>query len=70
MLGAGAGQATGRAILALTRQNLPPVRTEAADENLCARGAYRLKAAEAPRKVILIATGSEVEIALGAADAA
>ena len=33
-----------RSILALTRQNLPPVRTEAANENLCARGAYRLKA--------------------------
>jgi transketolase len=54
-------------ILALTRQNLPPVRTEAAAENLCARGGYRLKAAEARRKVILIATGSEVHIALGAA---
>jgi transketolase len=55
-------------ILALTRQNLPPVRTKAADENLCARGAYRLKAAAAERKVIVLATGSEVEIALGAAD--
>ncbi len=31
------------AILALTRQNLPPVRTKASAENLCARGAYRLK---------------------------
>ena len=31
-------------VLALTRQNLPPVRTEAVDENLCAQGAYRLKA--------------------------
>ena len=55
-------------ILALTRQNLAPVRTEAADENLCARGAYRLKAAENARKVIVIATGSEVEVALGAAE--
>ena len=55
-------------ILALTRQNLAPVRTEAASENLCARGAYRLKRAEAPRKVILIATGSEVELALAAAE--
>jgi len=57
----------GPSVLALTRQNLPPVRTEASDENLCARGAYRLKAASAARKVILIATGSEVEIALGTA---
>jgi transketolase len=58
----------GPTILALTRQNLAPVRTEAANENLCARGAYRLKQAKAQRKVILIATGSEVEIAVGAAE--
>ena len=55
-------------VLALTRQNLRPVRTEAADGNLCARGAYRLKAAGNARKVILLATGSEVEIALDAAE--
>jgi transketolase len=55
-------------ILALTRQNLRPARTEAAEENLSARGAYRLKAAENARKLILIATGSEVEVALGAAE--
>lgn len=54
-------------ILALTRQNLPPIRKPGADENLCARGAYRVKTAENERKVIIIATGSEVEIALGAA---
>ena len=55
-------------VLALTRQNVAPVRTRAAKENLCARGAYRLKPAKAARKVIFIATGSEVEIALAAAD--
>ena len=55
-------------ILALTRQNLKAVRTEAADGNLCRRGAYRLRQARGDRKVILIATGSEVEIALAAAD--
>jgi transketolase len=60
-------QAKGPSILALTRQNLRPVRTQAAAENLSARGAYRLKAAENARKVIFIATGSEVEIALDAA---
>ncbi len=54
-------------ILALTRQNLTPLRTKAAGENLCAKGAYRLKAAEGARKVIFLATGSEVEIALAAA---
>jgi transketolase len=54
----------GPSLLALSRQNLAPVRTERSDENLSARGAYRLKSAKAPRKVILIATGSEVEIAI------
>jgi transketolase len=58
----------GPSVLALSRQNLTPVRTDAARENLSARGAYRLKASGAARKVILIATGSEVEIALAAAE--
>jgi transketolase len=57
----------GPSLLALSRQNLAPVRTERSDENLSARGAYRLKSAKAPRKVILIATGSEVEIAVAVA---
>jgi len=61
-------QSEGPSILALTRQNLAPLRTEAANENLSARGAYHLKRAQAPRKAILIATGSEVEIALAAAE--
>jgi len=54
-------------VLALTRQNLQPLRTEPAGENLSARGAYRLKPAENSRKLIILATGSEVEIALAAA---
>jgi transketolase len=57
----------GPSVLALTRQNLSPVRTKAESKNPCALGAYRLKSAKGPRKVIFIATGSEVEIALGAA---
>jgi transketolase len=60
-------QSEGPSLLALSRQNLRPVRTKTAKENLTARGAYRLKDAEADRKVILIATGSEVEIALDTA---
>ncbi|MCH8615155.1 transketolase [Sphingomonas sp. SM33] len=55
-------------VLALTRQNLKPVRTEPFTQNLSARGAYRLKSAENARKVIILATGSEVEIALAAAE--
>jgi transketolase len=58
----------GPSVLALTRQNLRPVRTRAEKKNLCERGAYRLRGAKAERKVILIATGSEVEIALDVAD--
>ncbi|WP_155262980.1 transketolase [Sphingomonas segetis] len=60
-------QSDGPSVLALTRQNVRPLRTEVVGENLCARGAYRLKHAENARKVIFLATGSEVEIALDAA---
>jgi transketolase len=55
-------------VLALTRQNLPQLRTEAS-ENLSAKGAYRLRAATAPRQVVLLATGSEVELAVKVAEA-
>ncbi|MEO6582563.1 MAG: transketolase C-terminal domain-containing protein, partial [Sphingomicrobium sp.] len=58
----------GPSVLALSRQNLSPMRTRASAKNLSARGAYRLKKAAAARKVILIATGSEVEIACAVAD--
>ena len=57
----------GPSVLALTRQNLPQLRTEKS-ENLSAKGAYRLRAATGSRKVVLIATGSEVEIAVATAD--
>jgi transketolase len=54
-------------ILSLTRQNLPTLRVEHTDENLSGRGAYVLRDAEkSPRTVTLIATGSEVEIAVKA----
>ena len=56
---------SGPSLLALTRQNLPQLRLDPVEENLCVKGAYRLRAAEAPRKVVLVATGSEVEIATG-----
>ncbi len=55
--------------LALSRQNLPQMRLAAAGENLTARGGYRLRAATTSRKVVLVATGSEVHIAAAAADA-
>jgi transketolase len=58
----------GPSLLALSRQNLPQVRLERSAENLCARGAYTLRAAAGERKVVLIATGSEVQLALQVAD--
>jgi transketolase len=54
--------------LALTRQALAALRTEASPENLTAKGAYVLREAEGERDVTLLATGSEVEIAVAAAD--
>ncbi len=58
----------GPALLALSRQNLPQLRTDAS-ENMSAKGGYRLRAAAVPRKVVLVATGSEVELAMTVADA-
>lgn len=55
-------------VLCLSRQGLPTVRTAHRDENLTARGAYVLRNCPDGRDVTLIATGSEVEIALNAAD--
>jgi transketolase len=51
-------------ILALTRQGLPAVRTDASADNKTARGAYVLSEAKGKRDITLLATGSEVEIAL------
>ncbi len=55
-------------VLALTRQGLPTVRTEHTDENLCAKGAYVLAEAGSDRRVTLLASGSEIAIALAARD--
>ncbi|WP_419814649.1 transketolase [Glacieibacterium sp.] len=56
-------------VLALSRQNLPQQRLTDAGENLTARGGYRLRSAKAARRVVFVATGSEVHIAGAAADA-
>ena len=55
-------------VLALSRQNLPTVRLTHTNANLTAKGAYVLAEATGKRQVILMATGSEVEIALKARD--
>ncbi|MEH2504258.1 transketolase [Bradyrhizobium sp. AZCC 1578] len=56
----------GPTVLALTRQNLPQLRTSAPNDNPCAHGAYELVAAQGEAKVSLFASGSEVEIAVAA----
>ncbi|MFW0776499.1 MAG: transketolase [Rickettsiales bacterium] len=55
-------------ILSLTRQGLPALRKSYVKENLCARGGYVIREAENPQdeKVTLIATGSEVSLAVDA----
>ncbi|WP_223421088.1 transketolase [Tateyamaria pelophila] len=55
-------------VLSLTRQGLPTVRTEHKLKNLSAQGAYVLADAEGKRQALLMATGSEVSIALAARD--
>ena len=57
-------------LLALTRQALPLLRTngspQGTDRNLCARGAYVLAEGPHARQITLLATGSEVSIAIAA----
>ena len=55
-------------VLSLSRQGLPCLRTEHTDENLSSKGGYVLAEAETKRDVTLIATGSEVAIAMEARD--
>ncbi|NVE93646.1 transketolase [Altererythrobacter lutimaris] len=50
-------------VLALTRQGLPQMRLEDAGENLSAKGGYRIASATADRKVVIVATGSELHVA-------
>ncbi len=56
-------------VLALSRQGLPTLRTRNTTKNLSARGAYVLAEAEGRRRAILLASGSEVSIALEAREA-
>ena len=55
-------------VLALTRQGVPNLRTVHTDENLCAKGGYVLREAKGKRDATLLATGSEVGLAMKAAD--
>ena len=55
-------------VLSLTRQNVPTLRRAHKTKNLTAQGAYVLAEAEGKRQAILLATGSEVAIAMEARD--
>jgi transketolase len=55
-------------VLCLSRQNLPTVRLEHKTKNLTSQGAYVLADADGKRQVILLASGSEVSVALAARD--
>ncbi|MFC4295325.1 transketolase [Novosphingobium tardum] len=61
-------RADGPTLLALSRQNLPAIRIDVS-ENHCARGGYRISAASAPRRVVILATGSELALARDVASA-
>ena len=54
--------------MCLSRQKTPAVRVSASTENLTARGAYEIKAASADAKVTLFGTGTELALALKAAE--
>jgi transketolase len=58
--------ASGPSVIALTRQAVPHLRTEVGSENLSARGGYVLAEASGARRATLMATGSEVALALDA----
>ena len=52
--------------ISLTRQGIPTLRTDADGENQCAKGGYIISAADGEAVVTLLATGSEVSVAVKA----
>ena len=55
-------------VLALTRQGLPQLRNAPDETDMCSKGAYRLKKSSNAHKVTLVASGSEVHVALECAE--
>ena len=55
-------------VLCLTRQNLPLLRRQESAENRSARGGYLLSEPEGPRQATILASGSEVSLAVAAAE--
>ncbi|MEO1264263.1 MAG: transketolase, partial [Pseudomonadota bacterium] len=61
-------RASGPSILALTRQGVTPFRDDATPDNKTGLGAYVVREPSGGRDVTLLATGSEMGLALAAAD--
>ncbi|HVX99806.1 MAG TPA: transketolase [Pseudorhodoplanes sp.] len=59
--------ADGPSALALTRQNLPQLRSRVDHDNICANGAYEIAGPDGPSDISIFASGSEVSIAVEAA---
>ena len=58
---------TAPSVMALTRQGVPAVR-DSASKNMCDRGAYIIRAGKGADDIVLLASGSEVHLAIEAAD--
>lgn len=58
---------TAPAVMALTRQGLPALRDDAS-KNMCERGAYIIRPGKGADDIVLMATGSELHLAIEAAD--
>jgi transketolase len=63
---AGIERRDGPTALLLSRQNLPQVARDTQTEHAIARGGYILAESDSPLRVVLIATGSEIALALEA----
>lgn len=59
---------TAPSVMALTRQSVPALRADAS-RNMCARGGYVLRPGEGADDIVLVATGSEVHLAVEAHEA-
>ena len=58
---------TAPSVMALTRQGVPAIRDDAS-KNMCDRGAYIIRAGKGADDIVLLASGSEVHLAIEAAD--
>jgi transketolase len=60
---------TGPSVMSLSRQEAPLLRQNAENENLCAKGGYVIADADGEHRVTLLATGTEVSLAMSSREA-